>query len=96
MATTSIGNITSQNATGVLAVQGIYDNGFDLEQFASDQSFSMDEITMAETRMGVDGRMVAGSIPSIKPVTLMFEASSPSYESMSKVFSTIEQTKDIY
>lgn len=91
-----IGDITSANATLVLTVDSLFPAGIRLEQFATDQSYSMDELTIAEDRMGVDGNLVAGWVPSIKPVTIMLEASSPSYQSMAQLYRACEQKRGFY
>ena len=90
------GDITSANATLVLTVEEIFPSGVKLEQFATDQSYSMNESTIAVTRMGVDGQMVAGWIPNIKEVTIMLEASSPSYLALAQVYQAMEQTRGLF
>ena len=69
-------DITSANATVALSVNGLF--AVNLQQFSADSSFTSDTIQTAETRMGVDGKMVAGYTPAIKTVTINLEASSPS------------------
>lgn len=91
-----VGDITSANATLVLIVDSLFPAGVELQQFATDQSYSQDELTVAETRMGVDGGFVAGWIPSIKPVTLMLEATSPSYTALSTLYQACEMKRGIY
>lgn len=71
-------DITSANATLVLTVDELYPNGVQLYQFATDQSYSSEAEQIAETRMGVDGMMVAGFTPNIKQVGVQLEVSSPS------------------
>lgn len=78
-------NITSANAVIVLTCEDLYPNGVQLQQFSADQSISQNDDEIASTRMGVDGHMAAGYIPSIKTVTISLEPSSPSVE----VFDTI-------
>lgn len=90
MANSILGDITSANATAILIVDGLFPAGVQLQQFATDQSVSGEEITVSEARMGVDGQMVAGYTPNPKVVTVMLEASSPSYESLAQVFKTME------
>lgn len=93
---TSFGNITSANSTAILTVETLYPSGLELMQYATDQSVSMDEITTAETRMGVDGFMAAGWVPSIKAVSIMLEASSPSAAAMGQFFRAEEQARTKY
>ena len=91
-----VGDITSANAVLVLTVNELYPAGITLEQFATDQSYSQDELAIAEDRLGVDGNLVAGWVPSIKPVTIMLEASSPSYQAMADLFRACERKRGIY
>lgn len=90
------GDITSASATLVLTVEEIFPSGIKLEQFATDQSWSMEESTIAVTRMGVDGQMVAGWIPNEKNVTIMLEASSPSYLALCQVYQAMEQKRGLF
>lgn len=92
----NVGDITSANASIVLTVEGLFPAGIQLEQFATDQSYSQDTLTIAEDRQGVDGYLVAGWVPSIKAVTIMLEASSPSHEYLSQLFRACEQKRGIY
>ena len=71
-------NITSANASLVLVVDTIIPAGVQLEHFSTDQAFSLSEVTVVEDRMGVDGNLAAGWIPSIKTVQIDLEAASPS------------------
>ncbi len=89
-------DITSANASLVLTVAEIFPAGIVLEQFGTDQAYSMDAIDIAETRKGVDGKMVAGYVPSIYPVTITLEASSPSRFSLSTVWQAMAANKRIY
>ena len=74
-------DITSANATVAMSVaEGLF--SVNLEQFSADSSFTSDTIQAAETRMGVDGHMVAGYTPAIKTLTINLEAASPSVSYM--------------
>lgn len=89
-------DITSANATLVLSVDELFPGGIELQMFATDQSYSQDDTEMTVTRMGVDGHMVAGWIPSEKVVTIMLEAASPSHESLFQVWAASETNKKPY
>lgn len=73
-------NVTAANASVVMTVEDLFPQGFTLQQFSTDAAVSEGEETYAETRMGVDGQMVAGYIDEIKTVTITLEPSSPSIE----------------
>lgn len=89
-------NITSANSVAIMTVEELYPNGFQLQQFASDSAISQGDMTVAETRMGVDGYMVAGFTPNIKSLTTAFEASSPSIEYINNILQAMEQNRRVY
>ena len=89
-------DITAANATAILAVMGLFPQGINLQMFATDQALSQDAIDITETRMGVDGYMVAGYTPGIQVVTINLEAASPSTRSLSQLAAAMKSTKSIY
>lgn len=90
------GNITSANAAAVMVIDTLFPVGFSLEAFSTDQSISMGEVTMAETRMGVDGKMAAGFVPSIKNVTISFEPFSSSVAYLEQLALATEANRKTY
>lgn len=86
-------DITSANAIAVLKCDLFSET---LQQFSADTSFEGEDDQTAETRMGVDGRMVAGYTPNVKAVTIHLEASSPSYERMALLKQSMESNRKIY
>lgn len=89
-------DITSANAVAVLSVDQLFPSGIELQQFATDQAVGQDSVDITETRMGVDGRMVAGFTPVIYPVTITLEASSPSAKSLGTVWRGMKTIRGIY
>ena len=81
-------DITSTNATLILTVENLYPAGVKIEGFSTDNSFAMDDDTIAETHMGVDGKMTAGFTPSEKSITITLDAGSPSYEVRGNIYNT--------
>lgn len=90
------GNITSANASAIMVVDTLFPVGFALEAFSTDQSIAMGEDTVTETRMGVDGKMAAGFVPSIKTVTISFEEFSPSVAYLETLYNAMQANKKIY
>ena len=86
-------DITSANATVTLQCSLF---SVALQQFAADTGFEGADDAVAETRIGIDGRMVAGQTPSIKTVTVHLEASSPSVEYLYLLKQAMEKTHTIY
>jgi hypothetical protein len=91
-----LGNITSADSTAVLSVEELYPSGVLLEQYSTDAAVSQGDDTIAETRMGVDGQMVAGYVPSIKTVTVTLEASSPSIKVFNDIYQASQANRRFY
>lgn len=89
-------DITSANAQAILTVEQIFPAGITLQMFGTDQAISMDAIDTAETRKGVDGKLVAGYVPVIHPVTITLEASSPSHYALSTVWQAMAVNRRVY
>ena len=89
-------NITSANATAYMVVKDLYPTGIALNNFSTDQAVDQSEDTIAETRMGVDGYMAAGYVPSIKAVTIKFEATSPSVQYLNNLYLASQKNRRTY
>jgi len=89
-------NVTSADSTAVLTVEELYPSGVVLEQYSTDAAIAQGDETIAETRMGVDGRMVAGYVPSIKTVTVTLEASSPSIQVFNDILQASQTNRRFY
>ena len=89
-------DITSANSSAVLTVEEIAPNGIQLEGYGTDQSISGDAVDIAETRKGIDGKMAAGYVPSIFPVTITLEANSPSYPRLCELWEASQTNRKIY
>ena len=88
-------DITSANSVVTLNCQKLGISA-QLQQFAADTGYEGEDDQVAETRMGMDGKMVAGQTPNIKAVTVHLEASSPSYEYLTLLKQSMEKNRKIY
>jgi hypothetical protein len=70
--------ITSANSILMLGIAGLYNVPIQILGFSTDDAFTIGDVDMAETMMGVDGRMSAGWIPMIKTMDITLQADSPS------------------
>lgn len=70
--------ITSANAVALLTVSAIGISAVQLQGFAADNAFAVEGADIAETRMGVDGRLSAGWIPRIYRQTWSLQPDSDS------------------
>lgn len=89
-------DITSANATAILIAEVVFPVGLELQMFGTDQALNMDAIDIAETRKGVDGKMVAGYVPVIYPVTVTLEAASPSHSALALLWQAMAVNRTIY
>lgn len=89
-------NITAANAVMVMKVEQLFPQGVRLEQFSTDAMVSQGDETFAETRMGVDGQMVAGYIDMIKTLTVTMEPSSPSIQYMDTLIKAMRTNRTVY
>ena len=71
-------NITSANSVFTLIIPGIYPIPVQLQGWAPDDAFDVEAVETAVVTMGVDGFQSAGWVPNSTPMTLHFQADSPS------------------
>lgn len=88
--------ITSSNAVLILTVEELYPSGVEIQKFAADAAFASSDVTLAETRMGVDGKIAAGYTPSIIPLNISLEADSDSYETMLNILERQQVNQTCY
>lgn len=67
-----------------------------LQQFSADTAYEGEDDQVAETRIGVDGKMVAGQVPNIKVVKIHLEASSPSLQYLQLLKRAMEVNRTVY
>lgn len=89
-------NITSANSIIVLTCDELFPAGVQLDHFSADQSITQADEQIANTRMGVDGHMSAGWIPSIKTVTITVEPTSDAATVFDTIYSASAQSRSPY
>ncbi len=92
----AVGNITDADAIIILTVDNLYSSGVQLQGFSTDTAWTAGDATIAEARMGVDGKLSAGYTPAPRTITISLEASSPSLEVMRNIISTSQMTKGVF
>lgn len=88
--------ITAADVQAWMTVEDIYPSGFALEQFTMDSAVVADTVQEVETRMTLDGKIVAGFTPSAKNVNISFEPSSPCIPYLRELAQMQRSTKDVY
>lgn len=82
-------SITSANAVFTLIIPGIYPEPQTLQGWSTDDAFDSEPAETGVTRLGVDGLLSAGWVPSTTVVTVHFQADSVSIP----VFQTWDTTE---
>lgn len=88
--------ITSANSVFTLTVAGLFPTPVQLSGYASDKAFMTEAVDMAETQMGVDGRMTAGFVFNPVKQTVTLQADSPSKDFFSVLVQAMKTAREIY
>lgn len=70
-------DVTSADVAAVMTIEDLYPKGVILQNFGADQAIVSEPVQEVETRMGVDGKMVAGYTPAPVQVQITLEPTSP-------------------
>jgi len=89
-------NITAANASLVLSCETVIPSGVVLSGFSADLMYEESEVTLAEDRMGVDGKLAAGWLPAIRTVKISLEAGSESHNYMEMIVRAQNANRTIY
>lgn len=89
-------SITSANSILTLSIPGLFDTPQQLQGFASDDAFYMDDVENKEVVMGVDGYMSVGWIPQIKVMHVSLQADSDSNSFFETWYAAEEQIREAY
>ena len=86
--------ITAANTKIDFSCEGIYDTPIQLTGAQSDAFLSLGDVTVAQTRLGVDGKQSAGWLPHETPITVSLEANSPSIQVMENVSNALDRDSE--
>lgn len=75
-------DISAGSASAILLVEELYPGGIVLEHFGTDSGVVTEQNDIAETRMSVDGILVAGVINTPTSVTITLEAPSAAAQAL--------------
>lgn len=70
--------ITSANSVLLLGIANLFNVPVQIQGFATDDMFTLEDVDMAETMMGADGKLSAGWIPVPKSLEITLQADSAS------------------
>lgn len=88
--------VTSANSVFTLVIPGIYPVPTRLQGWAPDDAFDTEAVETAVVTMGVDGQQSAGWVPNSTPMSLHFQANSPSISVFDTWDATESQAREKY
>lgn len=88
--------ITSADSTFIVSSADIALAAVKIEGYAADAAFAMDNVDIAETVMGVDGKLSAGWIPRPYPQTITLQPDSPSRPVFDAIVAAQDAGRTIY
>lgn len=87
--------LTTANSAFTLLARDFFPTPFNLEGYATDDSFAVEDVTPTEVFMGVDGKLSGGFVPVAKVVTFMFQADSPSLDRLDAIVAFQESQREV-
>jgi hypothetical protein len=88
--------ITSANSVFTITVPGLFPAPVTLHGYAAERAWNTDQQDLAETQMGVDGRMTAGFIPAPVKQTVSLQADSPSKAIFNAIARAMKQAREVF
>ena len=89
-------SITSANSVFMLSFGSLFPIPQKLEGYRADDSFMVDDVEIAQTVMGVDGKMSSGYVPTQKVMTITFQPDSPSISKFEYLIAATKAAKDTF
>ncbi len=88
--------LTAANAVITLSAPDVFGSPFTLQGFATDDVYGVDSLDIAETAMGVDGRLSGGYVPREVKQTFMLQADSASVDFFEQLYAAQVAQRTIY
>lgn len=89
-------DITSANSTLIITVSALAIASVAMEGYAVDNAWALDDAETAVAQVGIDGKMTAGWVPRLNPLTLSFAPNSPSVATLSTIINAQDTQMTIY
>lgn len=87
--------ITSANSTFTLTATGVILAPFQVQGFATDDAFDIEDANPSEVRKGVDGRMSAGFTPFMIKQAVHLQADSTSIDLFDAILAATKSTQEV-
>ena len=89
-------SITFANSVFTISVPGLFPVPQQLKGYSAEKAWSSDNLDLAETQMGVDGRLTAGYTPMPVKQTISLQADSPSKGIFKAIQAAMRSARDVY
>lgn len=87
--------ITAANSIVKFRCAGLYDDWINIEGAQSDAFVTFSDVTLAQTRVGADGKQAIGFIPHETTITVSLEANSRSVPVLETVYNDFIQNMEV-
>lgn len=87
--------LTSANSAFVLTATEVFPAPQRLQGYAADDAFTVEAVDMAQTMMGVDGKLSAGYTPNPVNVNITLQADSPSIKVFDAIVAATQTTREV-
>lgn len=88
--------LTSANSALALAVANLFAAPQVIRGYSTDDSFAADDVSPAQTEMGVDGRLSGGYTPVPSALSIVLQADSPSNDFFDTVVAAMQAAREVY
>lgn len=88
--------ITSANSILTMVVPGLFPVPVSIQGYSTDDAFMLDALDLAETVMGVDGKMSAGYVPKEVKLTITLQADSDSKGFFAILTQAVKTAREIF
>lgn len=88
--------ITSANSEFWITVPGLFPTPVRLQGYSAEKAWNADQQMLAETQMGVDGRMTAGYVPAPVRQSISLQADSPAKAIFKAIAQAMQSAKDVF
>lgn len=88
--------LTAANSVILLSVQGLFNTPVQLQGYAADDVFDIEDLTTAETMMGVDGKLSAGWVPQPIVQNFTLQADSDSVTFFEQWYQAQQRVREVY
>lgn len=88
--------LTAANSVILLSIPGLFNTPVQLQGYAADDVFDIEQLDTAETMMGVDGKLSAGWVPKEIKQSFTLQADSDSVAFFEQWYQAQQRVREVY